>query len=277
MWLILVPVLQGGFEDEVSCTLAFRAVVLLPLLSPMTLFTWVWDGEKDTLHLQHLSPPALSKYAPASVQWVVKVQHPYCCEICFGDEGDGDSKHRCTGTRLIKYICDSDSVVSRALHSRPVVRLFASQNSASAKRCWEAAPVGSQESHLQVPQALFQMQGPGKSSQSITWSLSFPDLAQPTGHWIATTEHTSPGAHAGSGNTWEEIEVLCGILTTLACLGYLVLLTSQDPGFSRSGEAVIPSTPKGSGCLWNINTKNWAEWGSIPHLYFPKERLPTKL
>ena len=128
MWLILVPVLQGGFEDEVSCTLAFRAVVLLPLLSPMTLFTWVWDGEKDTLHLQHLSPPALSKYAPASVQWVVKVQHPYCCEICFGDEGDGDSKHRCTGTRLIKYICDSDSVVSRALHSRPVVRFFASQN-----------------------------------------------------------------------------------------------------------------------------------------------------
>ena len=94
MWLILVPVLQGGFEDEVSCTSAFRAVVLLSLLSPMTLFTWVWDGEKDTLHLQHLSPPALSKYAPASVQWVVKVQHAYCCEICFGDEGDRDSKHK---------------------------------------------------------------------------------------------------------------------------------------------------------------------------------------
>ena len=32
------------------------------------------------------------------------------------------------GTRLIKYICDSDSVVSQVLHSRPAVRLFASQN-----------------------------------------------------------------------------------------------------------------------------------------------------
>ena len=82
--------------------------------------------------------------------------------------------------------------------------------------------------------------------------------------WSSDSNHWAhhPGSHAGSGKTWEEIEVLCGILTTLACLGFLVLLTSQDPGFSRSGEAVIPSTPMGSG-LWNINTKNWAEWGSM--------------
>lgn len=31
-------------------------------------------------------------------------------------------------TRLIKYIYDSDGVVSQALHSRPAMRLFASQN-----------------------------------------------------------------------------------------------------------------------------------------------------
>ena len=42
------------------------------------------------------------------------------------------------------------------------------------------------------------MQGPGKSSRSLLWSLSFPDLTYPTGHRTETAERPYPEFSAGN-------------------------------------------------------------------------------
>lgn len=138
--------------------------------------------------------------------------------------------------------------------TKPAARLFGPEELGSiAKRYREAAAAGSQESHPLASQGPFQMQGSGKSSKSILWSLSSPDPACPTGRRIAIAEHTSSEFYA-SGRK-EESEVFSGVLNQSACPGFLGLLASLNPGSCRAGEAVIRPTVQSSG-LQNINTEN---------------------
>ena len=231
----------------------------------MTLFTWVWDGEKKTLDLQHLSPPALTKYAPASALDGESSTSILLWTLLWwwGWRGLHAQMYRAQGwlnTSVIQIVW-----CPKCLHTRPVVRLFAAQNMLQV-------PSDAERLHLLDPRKITPPGPASPVSNARAWKEfskhHLESLVPRPGpaYWSLDSNHW---AHQPWVSRWQ-----WGNLRSF--LGGLVLLTSQGPGFSRCGEAVIPSTPMGSG-LWNINPMNWAEWGAIPHPYFPKERLPSKL